>query len=96
MKRNFIWHAEQPIAADLDQNGSIEVIVADGSRVATLKGHSGSIHSLAWHPKNGQLATGGFDGMVRVYEIPSGKLVKEFMPVTLAPKKQVAAAKAGN
>jgi len=29
------------------------------------------------------VATAGFDGKVRIYEVDSGKLVKEFVPVPL-------------
>jgi WD40 repeat protein len=55
-----------------------------------LKGFEGSVHSLVWHPKNGQLAVAGFDGSVRLYAVPSGELVKTFVPVPLAPRRQVA------
>ena len=51
--------------------------------VATLKGFTGSVHSLAWHPKGGQLAVAGFDGSVHLYAMPAGTLVKSFVPVPM-------------
>jgi WD40 repeat protein len=36
----------------------------DGKRVATLKGHSGAIFALAFHPGTNIVATGGYDGTV--------------------------------
>jgi WD40 repeat protein len=52
-----------------------------------LKGFEGSVHSLVWNPKGGQLAIGGFDGSVRLYAVPSGELVKSFVPVPLSATK---------
>ena len=40
--------------------------VADGSRAATLKGHQGALFSVLFHPKNPELATGGYDGHARL------------------------------
>ncbi len=51
-----------------------------GERTATCKGHKGT-YAVAFSPDGGQLATGGFDGKVRICEVPSGKLVRDFVPV---------------
>lgn len=51
---------------------------------AKIKAQEGSIHTLAWHPKGGQLAVSGFDGSVRLYEMPAGKELSKFTPVPLA------------
>ncbi len=53
------------------------------AKLAELTGFSGSVHSMGWHPGGKQLAVSGFDGTVHLYEVPSGKLVKTFVPVPL-------------
>ena len=65
--------------------------VADGKRTATLPGNDGAIFAIAFHPANHQVATGGFDGKVRIFDSASGNLVTNFIPVTITPAKQVAA-----
>jgi len=55
----------------------------DGKRVATLKGHSGAIFALAFHPGTNIVATGGYDGTVRLYETGKGTLLHGFVPVPL-------------
>jgi WD40 repeat protein len=61
-----------------------------GERTATCKGHKGT-YAVAFSPDGGQLATGGFDGKVRICEVPSGKLVRDFVPVPV--ETQVASAR---
>ena len=58
--------------------------VKEGRRIATLKGHKGGMFTLVFHPTNGQLATGGFDGRVRLFAMPSGQLAHSFIPVPLS------------
>jgi WD40 repeat protein/mono/diheme cytochrome c family protein len=65
---------------------------SDGARAHTLKGHTGAIFALAFHPSRNQLLTGGFDGKLRQYDTQSGALVSEFLPVTLEPVQQQASA----
>lgn len=70
-----------------------EVVVfktADGSKVAALKGFEGSVHSLAWHPRTGELLVTGFDGKLYFYSLPDGKLVRSFVAVPMG-KAQAAA-----
>ena len=54
-----------------------------GERVATCKGHDGGIFVIAFHPDGSRLATGGFDGMIRVYDSKTGEQVGSFVPVPL-------------
>jgi WD40 repeat protein len=58
----------------------------DGKLVATLKGDPVAIFAVAFHPDGQQIATGGFDGQVRVFNAVSGELVKAFVPVPLSPE----------
>lgn len=78
------FSADGALLAVGGRSGEVRVYkTADGSRAATLKGHGGSIHTLAFHPKTGQLAAGGFDGSIRLYTLPTGELVKTFIPVPI-------------
>lgn len=64
----------------------------DGTRAHTLKGHTGAVFALAFHPTLNRLLTAGFDGQVRAYGTVSGQLVAAFLPVTLEPAPQQASA----
>jgi WD40 repeat protein len=66
--------------------GAPQVNVYDsesGARVAVCKGHSAGIYTVAFSPDSAVLATGGFDGMVRLYNPAHGELKKAFVPVPL-------------
>lgn len=56
---------------------------ADAAKVATLGGLGGPTFNLVFHPDGKQLFAGGFDGTLRIFEIPSGKLIKSFVPVPI-------------
>ncbi|CAN5890630.1 hypothetical protein BH23PLA1_BH23PLA1_04480 [soil metagenome] len=58
--------------------------VTEGTRKATLTGHSGGIYALAFRPDGTQIATAGFDGKVRLYNVESQELEAEFVPVPIA------------
>jgi len=64
---------------------------ADATKVATLTGMNGTFN-LAFHPDGKQLFVGGFDGTLRIFEIPSGKLIKSFIPVPIAGGEKKSAA----
>jgi WD40 repeat protein len=59
----------------------------DGKRIATLKGHDGAIFAVAFSPTTNWLATGGFDGQVRIYDFTakSNELLRAFVPVPIKP-----------
>ena len=42
---------------------------------------------MTFSPDSKQLATGGFDGQIRLYNLPKGELAKAFTPVPLAIKR---------
>jgi WD40 repeat protein len=54
-----------------------------GERIAACKGHTAGIYSLAFSPDSATLATGGFDGQVRLYKTSDCALEKAFVPVPL-------------
>jgi WD40 repeat protein len=67
----------------------------DGKRLLTLKGPQGATFALAFHPTNGWLASGGFDGTLRIYDTAakSNHLVRAFVPVPIKETKVAQVAK---
>lgn len=55
-----------------------------GNELLTLTGGDGPTFAIAWKPDGSVIATGGFDGKVRLYDATSGSLIKEFVPVPIA------------
>jgi mono/diheme cytochrome c family protein len=53
--------------------------VADGKAVRTFGGHGDWVYSVAIHPASKRLATGSYNGDVRVFNTADGKLVKQFL-----------------
>jgi WD40 repeat protein len=75
--------------SSLDGKGEGRVYNADdGKVVCKLDGEHGAIYAVAFHPNGTQIATAGFDGVVRINDAATGKLIKEFSPF---PGKSVAA-----
>ena len=64
----------------------------DGSRAATLKDHEGAVFTIVFHPSGKQIATGGYEGKIRVYDPASGTLLKTFVPVPITNIQQASAA----
>lgn len=56
-----------------------------GDRKSSCTGHIAGIYSIAFSPDSARLATGGFDGKVRIYDTTNCKLIHSFIPVPLAP-----------
>ena len=57
--------------------------VIGGKALASLTGAQGAIFAIAFRPDGKQVATAGMDGTVRIYSLPSGSLVKGFVPVPI-------------
>ncbi|MGH8245005.1 MAG: WD40 repeat domain-containing protein, partial [Gammaproteobacteria bacterium] len=58
-------------------------LAENGNKVTALTGHTGDICAVAFHPGGTRLAAAGFDGIVRIYDLQSRSLHKEFVPVPL-------------
>jgi WD40 repeat protein len=53
--------------------------------ILTLSGIQGPIYSIVYQPNGKQLAVGGYDGAVRLFDAKTGSLVKQFIPVPITP-----------
>jgi WD40 repeat protein len=70
-----------------DRKGEVRVYNAkDGKLLSTLQGERGPIYALAWRPDGKQIASAGFDGVVRLNNPDDGKLISEFVPAPLTAK----------
>ena len=58
---------------------------AQARLVHDLSGIDSPVFSVAYRPDGQQIALGGFDGKVRLYDAKTGKLVKAFVPVKVTP-----------
>lgn len=88
-----IYAAEFNAAGDLvgicsshQGKGEARVYQTNGTPVCTLEGTPGPLYALSFHPHGKVVAVAGFDGKVRIHDVQSGKLVKEFVPVPLATR----------
>jgi WD40 repeat protein len=78
--------------SSLDGAGEVRVFQTDdGKVVSKLEGRPGAVYSVAFRPDGGRLASAGFDGVVRLSDPRTGKVVKEFVPVPLAAPAQASA-----
>jgi len=76
-------------AAGSSSDGSGEVRVfraTDGAKVSTFEGQKGAVFAVKFHPNHKVVASAGFDGLVRLNDPLTGRLIKEFAPVPMAKK----------
>jgi WD40 repeat protein len=70
------------VASSLEGRGEARVYEADsGKRVCVLEGQKGPVYAVRFHPDGKMVASAGFDGVVRINDAQTGKLIKEFVPV---------------
>jgi WD40 repeat protein len=50
---------------------------------ARMEGQQGSVYAVAFQPDGSVVASAGYDGVVRLNDTETGKLIKEFTPVPL-------------
>jgi WD40 repeat protein len=75
------------VGSSLDGRGEVRVYqVGDGKRVSTCGGQHGAVYAVRFHPDGKQVASAGFDGIVRLNDPQTGKLIKEFSPIPTAAK----------
>jgi WD40 repeat protein len=63
-------------------SGEVRVYEVDtGKRVSKFEGEKGGVFTVAFSPDGKTVASAGFDGVVRLNDPMTGKLIKEFVPV---------------
>src|SRR5262245_11138799 len=73
--------------SSLDGAGEARVYQVDsGKRVSNFEGVKTPVYALAFHPDGKVVATAGFDGVVRLNDPQTGKLLKDFVAVPMAGK----------
>ena len=60
--------------------------------VAKMQGQAGAVFAVAYRPDGQAVASAGHDGMVRLNNPETGKLIHEFAPAPVSRKDTVAAA----
>ncbi|HEY7156826.1 MAG TPA: c-type cytochrome domain-containing protein [Gemmataceae bacterium] len=74
--------------SSLDGKGELRVYqTTDGKVVSKLSG-IGPIYSVSFRPDGQVVASAGFDGVVRLSDAKTGKVIKEFTPVPLTKTAQ--------
>lgn len=73
--------------SSLDGKGEVCIYETDKSpKKVILKDLTTPIYDVAFHPRGNKVASGGFDGMIRIHDAYTGELIKEFIPVPLQRK----------
>jgi WD40 repeat protein/mono/diheme cytochrome c family protein len=74
--------------SSLDGKGEVRVYqTSDAKMLTKLDGQPGAVYTLAWSPDGARVAIAGFDGMIRLMDPVTGKVVKEFNAVPLKTAK---------
>jgi WD40 repeat protein len=78
------WSPDGTRVAVAGAGPSVNIYDADaGTPLASCKGHTAGIYAVAFSSDSMHLATGGFDGQVRLYRAKDCTLEKSFVPVPL-------------
>ncbi len=82
------------VASSLDGTGEVRLYETDsGKLLHKFEGQHGAVYAVALSKNGKVVASGGFDGMVRLNDAETGKLIKEFTPVPAGATKVAAAGK---
>jgi WD40 repeat protein/mono/diheme cytochrome c family protein len=69
------------VSSSFEGRGEVRIYDAASSKLITkLDGEKGAVYAVAYRPDGKQVASAGFDGVVRLNDVQTGKLLKEFVP----------------
>jgi WD40 repeat protein len=72
------------VGSSSDGTGEARVYqVTDTKPVCKLEGQRGGVFAVAFRPDGKEVASAGFDGVVRLNDPATGKLIREFVPCPL-------------
>ena len=78
------WSSDGKRVAVAGAGPNVNIYDAEtGLPLASCKGHTAGIYAVAFSPDGMHLATGGFDGRVRLYTTKDCALEHSFVPVPL-------------
>src|SRR5437773_9603124 len=78
------WSSDGTRIAVAGAGPAVNIYAADtGLPLASCTGHTAGIYAVAFSPDSAHVATGGFDGQVRLYRAKDCMLEKSFVPVPL-------------
>ncbi len=70
------------VGSSHDGTGEVRVYETDSGKLLTkLEGQHGAVYAVSFSHDGKAVASAGFDGMVRLNDAETGKLIKEFSPV---------------
>ena len=76
------------VGSSLDGAGEVRVYETDsGKLLHKLEGQQGAVYAVAFSTSGKVVASAGFDGLVRLNDAETGKLIKEFAPVPISTDK---------
>jgi WD40 repeat protein len=75
----IVQHPKQPLLATCSADQTVRIWNADnGSQVKELKGHTDWVYAVTISPDGNLIASGAWNGEVKVWKIAEGLLVKDF------------------
>ncbi len=70
--------------SSLDGTGEVRIYQTDNAKkLSTFENLKTPVYALSFSPDGGTVASAGFDGMVRLHDPLTGKLLREFVPVPM-------------
>ena len=74
------------VGSSSSMNGAVRIYnTEDAKLLFELPGHTRAVFAVDFRPDGAQVVTGGFDGHVRLFDVNTGALVKQFIPVEITP-----------
>jgi WD40 repeat protein/mono/diheme cytochrome c family protein len=73
------------VASSTSMDGAVRIYNTDDAKLLfELPGHTRGVFTVDFRPDGAQVATGGFDGIVRFFDVNTGTLVKQLVPVEVS------------